>query len=331
MPRQRWLVAVLAISALSVACDKKKKDDPKTDPTTAEKGGDKKDPAVAPKTPTGAQSDLGLIPVDSEAVFGVNWTQLGSSPLWKKFVEPEMAKDKDFVKNMELFKERCGFDPMTSVKSMSIGMKNLDGDKPNGVMVLTGPDKAKTLACADKWNDEAAKEGVTIKKDGDIVILSHKDGSAALTFLGNDRLLVVIGDNATVDGVKTAAKGGSTLSTSPAFVDMYGKINKSDSAWFLMNGNSKIFEQAAQMGLRPKAVFGSVNVTDGMSADVRARLESEAKATETVTNFKGQLQAMASMFDKLDLTNEGPDVRLSAAASLEKIEKLAKFMTGGGM
>jgi hypothetical protein len=320
MARQRWVVAVLAISLGTVACKKKDAD---TGQGSGAPGAVKKD---AP------QGDLGLIPVDSEAVIGVNWGQLQSSGLWKQFVEPEMKKDADFMKNMESFKTRCGFDPMTTVKGMSIGMKGLGDDTPEGIMVLTGPDKAKTMACVDKWKEEAAKEELTVTKDGDIVLVMDKSQEGAgVTFISDNRMLIVIGKGVTADAVKKAAAGGSTLSTSPAFVEMYGKIAKDQSVWFLMNGNSKIFEQAQQLGLRPKAVFGSLNVTDSVTADVRARLDSPDQATQTVANFSGQVKAMAGMVDKLDFVADGADVKLSAAASKEKLTQLVKLLASGGM
>lgn len=328
MARQRWFVAVLAIGLFAGACKDKKKEEGKGTGTGAaptEKGEAKK-----PDAPTSPKDDLGLIPVDAEAVFGVNWGQLQASPLWKQIVEPEMLKDQDFVANLGKFKERCGFDPMTTVTKLSVGMKGLGGDMPDGVMVVHGLDKQKTLACSEKWNDDLSKEKVTVKRDGDIVTFVD-DGNAGvgITFISGDRALVVMGQGVNADAVKKAAAGGSTLSTSPSFVDMHGKITKDQSVWFLMNGNSKIFEDAAQMGLRPKAVFGSINVTDGLAADIRARLDSADQATQTVTSFKGQLASMASMFDKLDLTNEGADVKLVAAASKDKLDNLVK--TFGGM
>jgi hypothetical protein len=322
MARQRWVVAVLAISFVTIACKKKDEAKPGTGSTATA-------PGAAPKT-DGPAGDLGLLPVDSEAVIGVNWGQLQTSPIWKQYIEPEMTKDAGFMKSLATFKERCGFDPLASVKKMSVGMKNLGGDKPDGIMVLHGLDKTKVMACADKWQDEAAKEKLTITKTGDVVTVVGEDGGAGFTFLSDNRMVVLVGAAPTADQVTTAAKGGSTLSTSPAFVDMYGKINKDQSAWFLMNGNSKIFEQAAQIGLRPKAVFGSVNVTDSMTADARARLESADEATKTVANFQGQVKAMAGMVDKLELTADGADVKLSAAASSAKLQALFKMLAGGG-
>ena len=54
-------------------------------------------------------------------------------------------------------------------------------------------------------------------------------------------------------------------------------------------------------------------------------------APQTVANFKGQVDAMKGMVDKLDFTADGADVKLSAAASNAKLQSLFKMFAGGGM
>jgi hypothetical protein len=324
MARKRWVVAVLAIS-LAGACKKDKKEEGKG--TTAEQsapGAGKK--AEAPK------DDLSLIPVDAEMVIGVKASQLFGSPLWKQYVQPQMEKEKDFTDTLAKFKERCGYDPMTTVTDMVVGLKDLAGDMPNGVVVLHGLDKGKTMACVDKWSSDAEKEKITFKKDGDVVVaVDDTNAAVGFTFISGDRMLVVVGQGVNADAVRKAAVGGSTLSSSPAFVDMHGKIKTDDSTWFVLNGNSKALEEIQQLGIKPKAIFGSVHVTDAVSADVRARLDSPDQAKQTVSSFKGQVDAMASMFDKIALVDDGADVRLTAAASKEKLQSLFQLVAGGGM
>ncbi|MBA3397585.1 MAG: hypothetical protein H0T89_33485 [Deltaproteobacteria bacterium] len=327
LTRQRVLVVAIAtaLSTFSGACKDKKEE---AKPAPGAPGAATKADGTPAKKLTGAAAqhpDLDLLPVDSELVLGVNWGQLQASPLWKKFVEPEMLKDKDFTQGMAQFKDRCGFDPFLAVQKMSVGLKGLDADKPDGVIIVHGPDKAKTLACLDKWQAEAAKEDITIKKDGDVVLATSDGETVAMTFLSESTALVVIGVNATAEGVKKIAAGGSTLSTSAAFVDMFGKVKTGDSLWALVNGNSKLFEDAGALGIKPKAVFGSVNVTDSVNADVRARLDSPDTATTTANGLRGQAAAMESMVDKLEITNDGADVRLVAAASSQKLEALMKM------
>ncbi len=344
--RQGWLVAALApMIALGLvgAC---KKDEKKTEtpapgePKTAEKAPEKAADKPAGQTAQAMPSvnanadDLALLPVDSEIVMGLNFSQLQQSSLWKKFVEPQMMKG-DTQKKLAEFKDKCGFDPMSAIKSLSMGLKGVGGtDKPDGVVVVHGPDKTKVMACLDKMKEEAAKDGSTIEKDGDVVNIKSKSGeNFAFTYVSDDTLVGVIGANSNTAGVKAAASGNSALKTSPAFVEMYSKIQTGDSLWLLMNGNSKAFDKAAQLGFKPKAVFGSVNVSDGLTLDLRVRLDTPDQATQLANMAKGQVAQFQKMVDKMDIAADAADVKVSLALSTQKLEALIQQFAGlmGGM
>jgi hypothetical protein len=336
MARINVLFATVLASGLVLAgaCKKDKKEgettsgEKKGDQKVAEKSGDKTAEAPAAGPIGGATDDLSLLPVDSEAVMGINFSQLQQSALWKKFVEPQMMKG-EFPSKLAKFKDNCGFDPMTSIKSIAMGMKGLGGDKPDGVIVVHGAGKKQSLDCFDKMKAEMEKDGDKVTRDGDVVLMNSKKGeTVALTFVNDDTAVMVMGPNATKDGVLKAAKGGSALKTSPAFVEMYSKINTQASLWMLVNGTSKVFDKAAQMGMKPKAVFGSLNVTDGLAVDVRMRLESADQATQTANTFRGQLQAFQQMVDKLEVTNDNADVKVVVAMSQQKLEALVKNLAG---
>jgi hypothetical protein len=339
--RTGWLVAALALGISAGAC---KKDEKKTDPavTATAKPGEKPAEAIDNAKPTVAgavlgqnpnASDLALLPVDSEVVLGLNFSQLQQSALWKKFVEPQMMKPETQAKLAE-FKAKCGFDPMVAIQSISMGLKGVGGEKPDGVIVVHGPEKDKVMGCLDKMKDEATKEGSTITKDGDVVTVVSKTGeNFAFTYVSPTTLVGVVGANANTAGVKAAAAGTSALKTSQAFVDMYSKINTSDSLWLLMNGNSKAFDKAAQMGFKPKAVFGSVNVTDGLTVDMRIRLDTPDQAAQISNMANSQVAQFKPMVDKLLIVNEGADVKFNVALSTVKLEALIKQFAGmmGGM
>jgi hypothetical protein len=339
-----WLVAAVALSFSVAACKKSEKKSETPTPTdkTAEKGSTTTEPGAGKAVPTpgatanGANDDLSLLPVDSEIVMGLNFTQLQQSSLWKKFVEPKLM-DGEVQKKFAEFKDKCGFDPLASVKSISLGLLGIGAKKPDGAVVIHGPDKGKVMACLDKMKDEAQKDGDKIETDAGITTVTTKDGDKfAMTFVNDTTMLGVIGANANAAGVKAAAGGGSTLRTSPAFVDMYSKINTGDSLWMLMNGNSHVFDKAAGMGFKPKAVFGSVNVTDGLTLDLRMRLDSPDQAAQIAGMAKGQAAQAKAMFDKLDIGNEGADVKVSLGLSSAKLDALIQQFAGlvgnmGGM
>jgi hypothetical protein len=323
--RQGWLVAALALSVSAGAC--KKKDENKAPAAaqgstqtmpTAEKPADKA--ATAPAA--GTSDDLSLLPVDSEIVMGLNFAQLQKSALWKRFVEPQLAKA-DVQEKLTKFKDACGIDPTAAMTSLSLGMKGVGSDKPDGVVVMHGVNKDKSLACLDKFKAEVEKDGAKLTTDGDVVMVSKNGGdTVAFTFVNADTLVAVVGPNANPAGVKTAAAGGSALKTSPSFVEMYGKIKSQDSLWLLMNGSSKAFDQAAGMGFRPKAVFGSINVTDGLTADMNVRLESPDKATQFAGVINAQSAQVKPMVDKLEVSSDAADVKISLGLSAAKLDQL---------
>lgn len=330
--RTGWLVAVAALSLGLGAC--KKNENKKADESAA-KGGDKTNPLTATPAITGvaAGDDLSLLPADSEMVMGLNFAQLQQSDLWKKYSPKLMEKA---ASGLAEFKAACGFDPMEAIKSVSMGLKGVGNDQPDGSVVIHGLDKSKSMACIDKAKAEAAKKGSEITVDGDVFTVKDKNGQlTAWTFVNSDTLLGVVGPNASKDMLVAAAKGGSTLKSSQTFLDMYSKINTKDSLWLLVNGNAPFMSKAAQAGVKPKAVFGSVNVTDGLTVDLRIRLATPEEATNLVNMAKGQTSSpqVKQMFDKLDVTTDGADAKISIAMSKQKLEQLVGMVGGmmGGM
>jgi len=330
--RSGWLAAIVAVSLVG-AC---KKNDNKagtgsgsattTTTTTTTTGG-------ATPVAVAGTDDLSLLPVDSEMVMGLNFAQLQQSALWKQFSPKLMEKA---ATSLAEFKVACGFDPLEAVKSVSMGLKGLGGTQPDGVVVVHGPEKTKVMACVGKAKEEAAKQGTEITVDGDVFIVKDKSGQpSAFTFVNDNTLIGTIGTMGTKDGVLAAAKGQSALKSSATFTEMFSKINTQDSLWLLMNGNSPAFSKMGSMGVKPKAIFGSINVTDGLTVDMRMRLGTPDEAKQLVTMLQGQINnpQVKQMFDKLDVAQDGSDAKFSVAMSNQKLQQLVQMVGGmmGGM
>jgi hypothetical protein len=326
------LVAVAALGLGAGAC---KKNDAKKDETAAGKATTGSGATTTTATPTpgvavAAGDDLALLPADSEMVLGLNFAQLQQSALWKQFAPKLMEK---MEKGLNDFKTACGFDPMAAVKTVSMGLKGVGNDKPDGAIVVHGLDKAKSMACLDKAKVEAAKQGSEITVDGDVFTVKDKSGeTTAWTFVGSDVLLGSVGPSASKDTLLAMSKGGTGLKGSQTFLEMYGKVNTKDSLWLFVNGNAPFMAKAAQAGVKPKAVFGSVNVTDGLTVDMRIRLGSADEAKSLVDMMKGQTSSpqVKQMFDKLDVTVDGSDAKIAVAMSNAKLQQLVG-MVGGMM
>jgi hypothetical protein len=303
--RHGWLVVLLAVGSVAVAACKK---DEKSDSPTGVKSAE-----------VASGDDLSLLPADSELVLGVNAGQLTQSALWKQLFEAVRAQKK--LGKLDDFVAKCGYDPTTSVKTVAAGVKGFDGNSPDGVIVVHGLDKTKTLSCMDKMKPEMAEHGTEVTQEGDVFLMKNKQGGpTAVTFINDSTAVMVIGSNATAAGVKSVIAGSSPLKSSAAFTAMYSKLKTTDSLWFLLNG--KVLDKAAMIGAKPKGVFGSLNVTDGLSLDTKIQVETADAATAVAADLKQKSQMAATMVDKLDVTSEGDLVKVSVVLSNQKLQAL---------
>lgn len=317
--RHGWLVVVLGLG-LVTAC---KKD---------EAGGDKS--AGGASGSAAFSDDLALLPRDSEVVLGVNVAQAMQSGLWKQFVDP-MLTSGEATRRIGEFKAKCGVDPMTVVKSFSLGVKGISSGKPEGVVVVHGMTKAKAMACLDSMKDDMAKDGTELSHDGDVVLIKNNRGTqVAMTYVNDSTALAVFSEQANAASLKAAQASDQTLKTSQPFLEMYKKINTGDSLWMLLSG--KMLEKAAMIGVKPTALFGSFNVTDGLAVDMRVRFATPEEATSFMNLSKSQGQQAAKMFDKFEVTTEASDVKVLVMLSSQKLKDLVKTIGGvarsfGGM
>jgi hypothetical protein len=330
-----FVVAIMALGLSAGACKKKeeKKDTAAADKTTGAPGENPLTKPPAGGAMIAGAEDLALLPSDSELVIGLNFAQLQKSALWKQFAPKLMEKASSGLAD---FKAMCGFDPLEKFKSVSIGLKGLEGKAPDGAVVVHGLEKAQTMACLDKGKAELAKKGTEVTVDGDVFLTKSKGGEmSAWTFIDGDTMLGTTGTAGTKDGVLAAAKGTAGLKSSQKFVEMYSKINTGESLWFLVNGNAPFMAKASLPGSKPQAIFGSLNVTDGLTVDVRFRMATADEAKAMVDMMKGQTNnaQVKQMFDKLDVGMDANDAKLSVAMSQEKLKNLAAMIGGmmGGM
>jgi hypothetical protein len=290
-------------------------------------------PQTTPTKPAGpdysaaAADPVGFLPADADLVVGINLGQVQQSPLFKQFAPMFMDK---VGAMLEKFKSWCDFDPLT-IQSVALGIRHLGTDDQDGVVVVRGIDKAKLMGqCLAKVKEAVAGQGTQLAVDGDVITIKNDKQVSVSSFVNDTTMVTVIGkgDRAGLDGALAA---GAALRGSPVFAEMIGKVKTTDSVWAVANGNSKAFEKLAQNGLKAKAVFGSVNAAEGLTADVRMRVDSPEQATQLAGMGKSQAGQAEAFVDKLDITSEGPDVHLSVAMSGAKLQQVIGMLQSLGM
>ncbi|HWO22399.1 MAG TPA: hypothetical protein VNO30_26755 [Kofleriaceae bacterium] len=278
---------------------------------------------------SGASSkDLDVIPVESDVVFSIDLAQAQKSALFKEYALPALTKSEDAQKFLTTLKTKCNIDPMASATRVTAGVK-MEGRQGDVVAVLHGIEKSKALPCVDQVKEELAAEKVEATKDGDIITMKSPDGTTFFKFTGDTTAVMVGGPKASKERLLEVVQGKSQLKSSKEFADMYGKINAGHTVWFLVRGDLEpIAKGLEKLNAKAKAVFGSVNATDGLEARAVMRLETEEQATQIVDLAKNQGGMAAGMVQKLDIDRDKNDARVHIVMTADQVKSVAGFARG---
>ncbi len=280
-----------------------------------------------------ASNDLGLLPADSDIVFGIDMERIQKAALWKMFVAPELAN----ANGLHEFVTKCGFDPLASLTSVAIGIKGLGPDtSPTGTVVVHGFDKVKTMACVQQENAADPDHDVTV--EGDVVLFapSHEGTQAGFRFIDDTTALFVFGPGPiTKASIDKIATGDTGLETAPGFADMFHNINSDDPLWFVVAPSSPLFPLinaaiATQTDLQLHALYGSIDITDSIVVEAGIRLASPDQVSKVVAEVQTKLEklsasgALSQYFDQLDVNADGGDVIISLAANTGQLLNIAR-------
>ncbi|HWU87916.1 MAG TPA: hypothetical protein VN253_11605 [Kofleriaceae bacterium] len=273
-----------------------------------------------------AADALAFLPADSEFVLGLDMRQVVASPLWKQFEQRLMQR---VGKPLQEFKAACGYDPILTLRTMTIGVKVVRGDDPEGVFVVRGPDRDKTLGCMR--SPVFAKDGRTITVDRGVVTIPGKgagDSPTVMTFVDASTAVFMTGPQATRAQLEAALASGAPLRKSRAFSELWSGVDPKQTLWIVVNGSSKMFDPLASLAARPKSVVGSLSLANGLSASGRVRFDSADQATQYASMLQGQLGMAKPMVEEVDVAADGPDLTLRLAMTVSQIESIVAMMGG---
>jgi hypothetical protein len=203
------LVLATAVALAAAACDKGSKS-----------GGGGKGmagaSAVAPKG--GLSRALSMMPANSEMVIAIDFKQIRSSDLWKKYEGLVMGQ---VGKGLEEFKTVCGWDPIAKASGALAAGRGKQMDEMT--VFVKGFDKASVLDCLKKAADKskAENDGRAMVIDGDYVELTKPGGDPIrFMFADDDTILIqrvpgtdAMADKAALQAVLAAKDGAGLMSS----------------------------------------------------------------------------------------------------------------------
>jgi hypothetical protein len=212
---------------------------------------------------------LAYLPADSDIVLGFDVDALrGTSATddLREELEHELA--------YRAFKRGCGFDPLTAIDRVTIGV-HADGDHSTGVFVVNGSELGKLVKCADDIGD-------TVRRDGDIVFVTDKDGTAALELVDDHTLIGVFGEHPTKHMVDEVLRRDDSIRGRKEFASLYSDVDTRSAAWVVLSGTT-LREKVELDSFQ--GIAASVKIDSRLTFEMRARFASAAdaeKAFDTV-------------------------------------------------
>jgi hypothetical protein len=337
----RWIWVAIAGGLACAAC---KKEEKKTDQksgsgpvSNAVGGGPAEAPAPSAQLggPVGAQGldrMLAIVPVESEIVFGLDFDRLRASALVGGFMDQLTQMNN---KNMGFdMKAECGIDASKLATTAVFGMRMKSENDVSIAGVIGGVPKAQMVPCFQKAKDKMEKQGAKVTLDGNYTFLASeqngKKSYAGMTFIDDSTMIMKAGmdpvDKAALDKMMTA-KVGDGLSGSTEFMGMVKATNTKATIWALVNGQAAMLQKAP---IKFKSAFGSIDITDGVVADGRLRMNSPQEATKLAQAFGAQIGQLKGMglAETAEATADGADLKVKVTMKKEHVDKLKQMMGG---
>lgn len=289
-------------------------------------GGGTTTPKPVTAGPAWDGNDLSLLPVGDAVVAGVNWQRIHGSEIYGSVFAPMIEK----IPQLAMVRSTCGFDPLATVTSMTVGVAALENSE-DAEIVVHGLPKDKVIACMPQIVAKAPVDAhVKPRQDGDTWLVGTDKAQMGVRFIAPDVALIVMGKNASQAGTDALLAGAATsVTTSAGFNELHGKVNAQGAVWFIVNATAKPIPEVPGLQL----ASGGVDVTDAVAFDMRMRFDTEANAQQFATTAKAQGAGMAAMmFDKFDIGADGKEVVFGLGMSHAKLASVLQMtgMGGGG-
>jgi hypothetical protein len=265
-----------------------------------------------------ASDPLAFLPIDSDLVIGIDARQIVRSALWK-YLEPQLMQR--LGGGLAELRQACGFDLLAALRGVAMGVRQ--GPPADGVIVLRGLPRDQTMACLARG---VAGRGPA-RLEGNVAIVPGADPGdppVVVAFAGATTA-VIAGSR---ERLHAALAAGAPLRRSRAFSELWSLVDTRRAAWFVGNGSMRSLDRMSALGVRPRAVFGSMSLASGLSLISQLRVGSPDEAAQLAAVAQAQSGALQGMADKLEISAEGPDVTLRLEMTEAQLESLAGLALG---
>ena len=262
---------------------------------------------IAPLAATADPNDpLRFMPPTSEVIVGVDLVQLRTSPLWAQ-VAPRISGYGSRI--LEPFQHTCGWDPVATASTLTMGVQNLALAQPDATLVVRGIDRERFLACAKN----ASASGVPISVDANT---ANVPGVLAAVFVEPTLAVIQIGPNSSPESVQRVIAAGAPLRATPP------QVQTSGAAWIVAQGDARILTAAQNLAGKPKLLTGSLRVLGDLSLAGRVQFPAADAAEEFAKRVRATFALTSGMMQRSSVTVTGNDALIELVATYPEASRI---------
>lgn len=258
--------------------------------------------APHPRAPGLDADPLAFLPADSAMVAHADVRRLRQSPPWQRVEAALVARIERPLLQLRVL---CGFAPLATIRSITVGMRDDSPTDPTFLLVVRGFDREAFVRCTKSI---VASEPTAATFDGDVIIMPGEAGDppVVIAFADARTLVAGFGPGASPAVVRGAIRAGAPLRSAPAFRGRGADPAFARTAWVAVDGTAKALAgDVIPSGIDPRFVIASLELTRGLEGTLRVDLATPAAAAQALTRVRADVAALA---------NEGFATRLDVAA-----------------
>jgi hypothetical protein len=268
-----------------------------------------------------ATDELSFLPALTDFVFGIDVATLRRSHLWRVF-EPQFEA---MIRQLPDY-NACGEGFVQQADYIAAAVKILDGRRFSGVIVLRGGDMPHVLECSVS---EVKRKGGTVTVDRGVTITtspSMPNHLGAMMLVGTSTLVMQIDPDASHDSLDRMVTSGAPLRQSASFMKLYQRREPGAALWGMANGNAQAF---ASMGsMRPRAIDGTLVVTDRIELALRMTMDSPATAANVASEVDNVKAAAAKYVERLEASIDGAIAQIHVTLTEAQIRVFVDQLLG---
>jgi hypothetical protein len=277
----------------------------------------------------------GMLPANTQVLFGINIQTIRSSQLFQTAYSMAMAQAGDAKDDLAEMKAKCGFELQDAVQGVVVALD--EAEKGVVFVSLKGVDQAKALTCMNKMGEKEKKTFTASKPDGKGIIEYSASGEKDKLYVAwlPKNVIAISTENKSKADLEKALSGKGLAGASPAT----GAVSKVDTGAAIWGVVAK--PQQLEPGMNMKVGYGQANIGGGqITADLRMVLANAKEASAAADKANAELKKMKdsgqlppaamTVLNTVKIATAGDEVQVKANMAEKEAINLIGMAMGGG-